>query len=121
MGRNNLLGAWGEALAAEYLRKKRYKIQAAGYRCRFGEIDLIAMNRTYLVFVEVKLRKSPDFAAAREYVDARKQDRLRVTASMYLAQNPTNLRCRFDIIEIYAPEGMDTVRPEINHMEDAFQ
>ena len=121
MGRNNLLGAWGEALAAEYLRKKRYKIQAAGYRCRFGEIDLIAVNRTYLVFVEVKLRKSPDFAAAREYVDARKQDRLRATASMYLAQNPTNLRCRFDIIEIYAPEGMDTVRPEINHMEDAFQ
>ena len=121
MGRNNLLGAWGEALAAEYLRKKRYKILAAGYRCRFGEIDLIAVNRTYLVFVEVKLRKSPDFAAAREYVDARKQDRLRATASMYLAQNPTNLRCRFDIIEIYAPEGMDTVRPEINHMEDAFQ
>ena len=121
MGRNNLLGAWGEALAAEYLRKKRYRILAAGYRCRFGEIDLIAASRTHLVFVEVKLRKSPDFAAAREYVDARKQDRLRATASMYLAQNPTNLRCRFDIIEIYAPEGMDTVRPEINHMEDAFQ
>ena len=121
MGRNNLLGAWGEALAAEYLRKKRYKILAAGYRCRFGEIDLIAANRTYLVFVEVKLRKSPDFAAAREYVDMRKQDRLRATASMYLAQNPANLRCRFDIIEIYAPDGMNTVHPEINHMEDAFQ
>ena len=121
MGRNNLLGAWGEALAAEYLRKKRYKILAAGYRCRFGEIDLIAANRTYLVFVEVKLRKAPDFAAAREDVDRRKQDRLRATASMYLAQNPSNLRCRFDIIEIYAPEGMDTARPVINHMEDAFQ
>ena len=77
MGRNNLLGAWGEALAAEYLRKKRYKIQAAGYRCRFGEIDLIAANRTYLAFVEVKLRKSADFASAREYVDGRKQERLR--------------------------------------------
>ena len=64
MGRSNLLGAWGEALAAEYLRKKRYKILAAGYRCRFGEIDLIAANRTYLVFVEVKLRKSPDFAGS---------------------------------------------------------
>lgn len=121
MGRSNLLGAWGEALAAEYLRKKRYKILASGYRCRFGEIDLIAANRGYLVFVEVKLRKGADFAAAREYVDTRKQDRLRVTASMYLAQNPTNLRCRFDIIEIYAPEGLHTARPAINHMEDAFQ
>ena len=121
MGRSNLLGAWGEALAAEYLRRKRYKILASGYRCRFGEIDLIAASRTYLVFVEVKLRKSPDFAAAREYVDVRKQDRLRAAASMYLAQNPTNLRCRFDVIEIYAPEGLNTARPEIYHMEDAFQ
>lgn len=121
MGRSNLLGAWGEALAAEYLRKKHYKILASGYRCRFGEIDLIAASRTYLVFVEVKLRKTPDFAPAREYVDGRKRERLRATASMYLAQNPSNLRCRFDIIEIYAPEGLHTAHPEINHMEDAFQ
>lgn len=121
MGRNNLLGAWGEALAADYLRKKRYKILASGYRCRFGEIDLIAASRTYLVFVEVKLRKSADYAAAREFVDAKKQQRLRATASMYLAWHPTNLRSRFDIIEIYAPEGLNTAHPQINHMEDAFQ
>ena len=62
MGRNNLAGAWGEALAAEYLRKKRYKILASSYRSRFGEIDLIVKNRKYLVFVEVKTRKSSDFA-----------------------------------------------------------
>ena len=121
MGRSNLLGAWGEALAAEYLRKKRYRILASGYRCRFGEIDLIAANRTYLAFVEVKLRKSADFASAREYVDGRKQERLRAAASMYLAQNPTNLLCRFDIIEIYAPDGINTAHPTINHTEDAFQ
>lgn len=115
------MGAWGEALAAEYLRKKHYKILASGYRCRFGEIDLIAENRTHLVFVEVKLRKSGDFARAMEYVDSRKQSRLRATASMYLSQNPTKLLSRFDVIEIYAPEGMQTRRPAINHMEDAFQ
>ena len=56
-----------------------------------------------------------------EYVDGRKQDRLRATASMYLSQNPTNLSSRFDIIEIYAPEGLNTAHPQINHMEDAFQ
>ena len=116
-----LTGAWGEALAAEYLRKKHYKIIAAGYRCRFGEIDLIAANRKYLVFVEVKLRKSGDFAAPRDYVDRRKQDKLRITASVYLSQNPTGLQPRFDVIEIYAPEGTATVHPEIYHMEDAFQ
>jgi putative endonuclease len=121
MKNSKLTGAWGEALAAEYLRKKRYRIEAAGYFCRFGEIDLIASDKHYLVFVEVKLRKSANFAGAMEYVDRRKQDRLRRTASMYLSQNPTALQPRFDVIEIYAPAGTDTVRPEIRHMEDAFQ
>ena len=121
MGKNNLSGAWGEALAAEHLRKRRYEIVASGYRCRFGEIDLIAKNKHFLVFVEVKLRKSDRFAAAGEYVDYRKQSRLRSTAAMYLAENPTKLQPRFDVIEIYAPEGTDTVRPEIRHTEDAFE
>ena len=121
MGRNNLTGAWGEALAAEYLRKNHYKIVAARYACRFGEIDLIARNHRFLVFAEVKLRKSSDFARAREYVNRRKQDRIRMTASLWLSENPTRLQPRFDIIEIYAPEGMDTAHPEICHMEDAFQ
>ena len=121
MGRNNLAGAWGEALAAEYLRGKKYQLVAAGYRCRFGEIDLIVRNRTHLVFVEVKLRKNQKFAGAAENVDRRKQDRLRITASIYLSQNPTNLQPRFDVIEIYAPQGTQSVDPAINHMEDAFQ
>lgn len=121
MAKSKLSGAWGEALAAEYLRKKRYKIVASGFRSRFGEIDLIAQDKRYLVFVEVKLRKTADFAKAREYVDWRKQDKLRVTASVYLSENPTKLQPRFDVIEIYAPEGTATARPEINHLEDAFQ
>lgn len=121
MGRNNLVGAWGEALAADYLRKKHYEIVAAGYRSRFGEIDLIVRDRKFLVFAEVKLRKSEDFAKAMEYVDRRKQDKIRITASMYLSQNPTHLQPRFDVVEIYAPEGTATVRPKIYHLEDAFQ
>ena len=121
MATNKLTGAWGEALAAEYLRKKHYRIVASGYRCRFGEIDLIVQNRKFLVFVEVKLRKSGSFASAHEYVDRRKQDKLRITASIYLSQNPTDQQPRFDVIEIYAPEGMETSRPEIHHLEDAFQ
>ena len=121
MGTSKLTGAWGEALAADYLRKKQYKIVASGYHSRFGEIDLIAQNRTFLVFVEVKLRKSARFALAREYVDLKKQEKLRLTASIYLSQNPTKLQPRFDVIEIYAPEGMATAAPEIYHLEDAFQ
>ena len=120
MGRNNLVGAWGEALAAEYLRKKHYQIVAAGYRCRFGEIDLIVEDKKHLVFVEVKLRKSDSFAAAKEYVSRSKQDKIRMTASMYLAENPTKLQPRFDVIEIYAPQGELTDKPVIEHLENAF-
>lgn len=121
MGTSKLTGAWGEAMAAEYLRKKKYSIVASGYRCRFGEIDLIASNKKYLVFVEVKLRKSNRFAQAAEYVDRYKQNKLRNTASLYLSEHPTGLQPRFDVIEIYAPEGTDTFRPEICHWEDAFE
>lgn len=120
MGRNNIVGAWGEAIAAEYIRKKRYKVIATGYRCRFGEIDLIAQNNRYLLFIEVKLRRSDRFAEAKEFVDAHKQERLRTTASVYLDQFPTDLQPRFDVIEIYAPEGTLTKHPHIIHLEDAF-
>ena len=121
MGINNLTGAWGEALAAEYLKKKRYKLIASGYKCRYGEIDLIVADKSHLVFVEVKLRKNDSFASAREFVNFSKQNRIKTTASVYLAQNPTELQPRFDVIEIYAPEGMTTKKPIINHLEDAFQ
>ena len=116
----DLSGPWGEALAAEYLRKKGWRIEAMNYRTRLGEIDIIASNRQYLVFCEVKLRKSADFAAAREFVDAHKQQRLRTTALLYLSQHETPLQPRFDVIEIYAPDGTQTRRPQITHMEDAF-
>ena len=121
MGKNNLAGAWGEAQAWEYLRKKKYKLIASGYRCRFGEIDLIVANRTYLLFVEVKLRKSAEFAQAREFVDTHKQNRIRTTAEMYLQQYPTKLQPRFDVIEVYAPLGVKTVNPQIIHLEGAFE
>ena len=121
MNSKRLNGAWGEALAAEYLRKKRYKLVASGYHSRFGEIDLIVENRKNIVFVEVKLRKNDNFAEAMEFVDTRKQDKLRVTASMYLSQNPTKLQPRFDVVEIYAPQGVQTESPVIRHLEGAFE
>lgn len=118
----DLLGRWGESIAADYLRRKRYTLVAANFRCRGGEIDLIVEDRKYIVFVEVKLRKSADFAQAREFVDCRKQNRLKQTALLYLAQHEENTKQpRFDVIEIYAPQGLQTKKPEIHHLEDAFQ
>lgn len=112
-----LIGRRGESAAAHYLKKKRYRIIGMNYSCRLGEIDLIAENRQYVVFVEVKTRKSDAFAQAREFVTPAKQRRLRATAQLWLQQNPTDKQPRFDVIEVYGEDG--AVR-RINHIENAF-
>ena len=119
-GEARLLGRWGEEKVAEWLRKKGYQVVAAGYRCRFGEIDLIVKSGKYICFTEVKLRRSAEFAQAREFVDARKQERLRMTAEHYLAENPVELQPRFDVAEVYAPDGISTKNPRIIYLENAF-
>ena len=113
MANKTELGTWGEAIAAEALRSRGFTVVEQNYRSRYGEIDIIAENREYLVFAEVKLRKSA-------YFGARKQEKLRATASMWLEKHETSLQPRFDVIEIYAPDGMQTKCPQIRQIEDAF-
>ena len=117
---SRLKGRWGEEIAAGYLRRKGFSIAAANWRSRFGEIDLIVRDHTYLCFVEVKLRKSAAYGSAGAFVGQRKQQKLRTAAQLYLAWHPTKLQPRFDVIELYAPQGMATVRPKIFHLENAF-
>ncbi len=117
---SRLLGRWGEDRAAEYLRDRGCHIVAANWKCRFGELDLIAEDGTYLCFVEVKLRKSAAFGPAAAFVDRRKQEKLRTAAMLYLSRHETDLQPRFDVIEIYAPQGMETRKPEIFHLKNAF-
>jgi len=121
MAKAELLGPWGEALAAQYLKENGYTVLACNYHCRYGEIDIIVKKKKILAFVEVKLRKSAQFVQAREYVDSRKQERILLTAQFWLSENPTALQPRFDIVEIYAPQGMNTAQPQVIHLEDAFQ
>lgn len=120
-GERRLLGRWGEALVAEKLRDMGYRVIAAGYHCRFGEIDLIAITDKYLCFIEVKLRKNASFVPARAAVDRKKQEKLRTTARCYLAEHPEQtLQPRFDVAEIYAPQGMETRNPDFHYWENAF-
>ena len=114
------MGRWGESLAAEYLRKKGHQVMEAGWRCRFGEMDLITRSGCYLCFVEVKLRRSDAYGRAGEFVDWRKQEKLRATAQLYLQVHPTQLQPRFDVVEVYAPQGRETASPQIFHWENAF-
>ena len=114
-------GVWGEALVADYLREKGYKLAAHSYRCRFGEIDIIAADRHYVVFVEVKLRASDRFVRAGAYVTPAKQARIRTAASLWLADHETQLQPRFDVIEIYGDADTPRRQRRINQIENAFE
>lgn len=113
------LGRWGEEQAAKYLRLRAYTILERNYACRLGEIDIIARRGRYIVFVEVKMRKDAAFAQAREFVTPAKQRRIIATAQMYLSANDIELQPRFDVLEVYAPQGMEG-RAKIIHTENAF-
>lgn len=115
-----LLGSYGEQRAAAFLRDKGYKLVGMNYHTRLGEIDLIVSDRKYIVFVEVKLRRSASFAAAREYVTAAKRRHIIAAAQSWLQKNPSELQPRFDVIEVYAPEGMKESSLKIEHIENAF-
>ena len=113
------LGAFGEDQAVSYLRRRGYTILERNFRCRQGEIDIIAKRRRYLVFAEVKLRKGTRFGEAREFVTAAKQERIRTAAALWLSRNETELQPRFDVLEVYAPEG-ERGRVRVEHIENAF-
>jgi len=115
-----LVGKWGEEQAAKYLQKRGMKLLSAGYRTRFGELDLVMEDRKTVVFVEVKLRRSDAFAPAMEHVDRHKQQRLRTTAELWLSQHDPEVSCRFDVVEVYAPEG-EKGPVTIRHIENAFE
>lgn len=115
-----LLGRWGEEQAAAFLRKAGYEILGLGYRTRYGEIDIIAGKNGQIAFVEVKLRRNAYYAEARENVTRAKQEKLKMTAQLWLQKEDCDLPCRFDVVEVYAPEGTETKKPEIKHLEDAF-
>ncbi len=114
-------GKWGEDQAEKYLRRKGYRTVARNYSCRLGEIDLIVSDRNYLVFVEVKTRRSAAFAEAREFVGYAKQRRIRAAASLWLASHETQLQPRFDVIEIYGTEDMPYRKLQIRQIENAFE
>ena len=112
-------GDRGEAEVARYLRKEGYILLASQWHCRFGELDLVARDKRGTVcFVEVKLRSAGAIAMPREFVDARKQERLRTAAAAYLSTHDMDAPARFDVAEVYA-ENDGTLRVE--YLENAFE
>lgn len=114
------LGQWGEQLVAQSYEVKGYTIIERNFRTRYGEIDLIASNETSLVFIEVKTRRSKKFGEGFEAVDFRKQEKLTITAELYMVTNPSELQPRFDVVSVYASRGLETKEPVIEVLENAF-
>lgn len=116
-------GAAGEVLAARFLRDKGYTILAANYRCRFGEIDIIAADDQYIAFVEVKTRSEDALFLPREAVTEAKQRRIVRTAALFLQgfENPRNLQPRFDVIEVVTAKDNPLRVVELDHIMGAFE
>lgn len=105
-----------EKLAGEYLKNRGYQIQEYNFRCRQGEIDIIAKKNRTLIFVEVKFRRTLAYGNPLEAVDFRKQQRICRTALFYNMMHKYSeaAPCRFDVIAVYGDGS-------IRHVENAFE
>jgi putative endonuclease len=113
----NELGKVGEKKAVKYLKHHHFNIVDTNYSSRFGEIDIIAKDKNYIIFVEVKQRNLNSIAKPCEFVDAKKQQRIIATAKIYLSSYPTDLQPRFDVIEVYSDNNKIK---SVKHLENAF-
>ena len=110
---NKVYGAMGEDIATKYLVKNGYRILAKNYKNRIGEIDIIALDKGIIVFIEVKYRHNDKFGMPREAVNKNKQYKIRQVATVYLKANQKlDSHCRFDVIEI--------LDDKITHLENCF-
>ncbi len=118
MADKQALGAYGEKLAAQYLRESGMEIVARNWRCRYGELDLIVQDPQITAFVEVKTRSGLGFGVPAESVTFSKQQRIRRLALLWLAeQEGPWRRIRFDVVSVLVPRGH---RPVIDHLTAAF-
>lgn len=106
-------GKVSEILAVKYLKQKKYKILETNFTTKCGEIDVIAMYKKLIIFIEIKARHTQKFGAPREAVTLYKQNKIRTVAQEYLiVNNLTQNYIRFDVIEIN--------NDEIIHLENCF-
>lgn len=114
------LGAEGERIAAEYMIREGYRIISQNWRCRSGELDIVAVKNDQLVFVEVRSRRlTGRFGTPQESVDVRKQNQVRQTAQFFLYRHPQyDLPVRFDVIALhFSPDGIFS---HLDHIINAF-
>lgn len=113
----DLTGRLGEQAAVAYLEAHGYIVITRNFSSRYGEVDIIAADTQYIVFVEVKTRAVTPLVTGAESVTEGKRSRLSATASIFLQRNETALQPRFDVIEVERRRERYRV---INHIQNAF-
>lgn len=114
-------GLEGEKKVANYLRKNGYLVIKQNYSCKYGEIDIIAQNDEYILFVEVKTRKQNSLISGVEAVDAFKQNRILKTAEDFLVKTGCELQPRFDVAEVTVFEKTDGSKGyKLHYIKNAF-
>lgn len=118
-GNRKQLGKLAEELALRHLQRKGYKILAQNYRCRYGEIDIVALDGHTLVFVEVRAKRSADFGTPQESISRQKQRKIREVARFYLSNElKRGSACRFDAVAVQFETDFKV--KELEHIENAF-
>lgn len=114
------IGGKGEEEAFAHLRRLGYRILQRNYRCRMGELDIVAMQGGVLVFVEVRTRTGLTHGYPEESVNVRKQNKLRMLAQQFLLAHPKLLEvpCRFDVVAVHFPGDQSVI--SLKHIENAF-
>lgn len=112
-----ITGRAGEKVVADYIKSRKMKVIKRNYVTPFGEIDIIAEDDDYIVFIEVKTRSGDRYGAPSEAVDKTKRKHIVDSAKYYLkVTNSTEVFTRFDVAEVFSDNGSYTV----NYIEDAF-
>lgn len=113
------VGDLGERAAAKMLEDKGFTVVTCNFHTRYGEIDIIASDEKYIVFAEVKTRNIDSAAGGAEYVDARKQKKIILSAMLWIEQNNCDLQPRFDVVEVeYDRRSASIINT--GHIENAF-
>ncbi len=116
--RRKKIGDAGEKIAERFLKKKGFIILEKNFKNRYGEIDIIAKDEDWLVFIEVKTKSSKNFSEPETWVDFKKENKLIKMADYYLSEkNIVDTDCRFDVIGITLGKKNEE---KIEHIKNAF-
>ena len=108
------IGKYGETVARDFLISKGHTIEKSNYHSRYGEIDIIAKNNDFIIFVEVKARSENSIDRPISFVTKSKQNKIIKTALDYIGKNHITIQPRFDIIEVFLSSK------KIRHIKNAF-